>query len=120
MQVTAYQLVKGNFKELSAIVEKGMLPYIRRAPGFVDYGLVDAGPNSVVEVSIWETRRAAQKPIRAAANWISENIGDRIRLVKSYFGDLALSRSVHVRGLGEALREQAAVIETPKRRKHAA
>ena len=31
-----------------------------------------------------------------AASWIKENIGDRVRLVTSYVGDLALFRGVPV------------------------
>src|SRR4029078_4745961 len=107
MRVAAYDMGKGNFRELAGIAEEGILPLLRDAPGFVDYGLVDAGDNTVVEVSIWETRQDARKPTRAAAKWIKDHVADRIRLVRTHVGDLALSRSGHIRTLGDALRARA-------------
>jgi hypothetical protein len=83
-------MVKGTFPELTGIAEKGILPMLVKEPGFVDYGLVDAGHNKVVSISIWETPEAAQKSVTTAANWIQENVSDRVRLVTTYVGDLAL------------------------------
>ena len=83
-------IVKGTFPELTNTAEKGLLPMFTREPGFVNYGLVDAGNNKLVSISIWETREAAQKSATMAANWVKENVSDRINLVTSYVGDLAL------------------------------
>ena len=46
----------------------------------MNYGLVDAGNNKVVAISIWETREEAQKSAAMAATWVKENIADRVRL----------------------------------------
>jgi hypothetical protein len=89
-RITTYDMVKGTFPELTGIAEKGILPMLVKEPGFVDYGLVDAGHNKVVSISIWETPEAAQKSVTTAANWIKENVSDRVRLVTTYVGDLAL------------------------------
>jgi hypothetical protein len=89
-RITTYDMVKGTFPELTGIAEKGILPMLVKEPGFVDYGLVDAGHNKVVSISIWETPEAAQKSVTTAANWIQENVSDRVRLVTTYVGDLAL------------------------------
>ena len=62
----------------------------------MNYGLVDAGDNKVVSISIWETREEAQKSAAMAATWIKENVADRVRLVTTYVGDLALFRGVPV------------------------
>ena len=55
-----------------------------KEPGFVNYGLVDAGNHKVVALSIWETREEAQKSASVAATWIKENIADRVRLLTTY------------------------------------
>jgi hypothetical protein len=89
-RLATYDIVKGTFPELTAIAEKGILPVFAAEPGFVDYGLIDAGHNKVVSMSIWETRDEAQKAATTASTWVKDNIADRVRLVTSYVGDLAL------------------------------
>lgn len=89
-RLSTYDVLKGTFPELTGIVEKGMLPIFHKEPGFVDYGLVDAGHNKLIAISIWETREEAQKSVEVAAIWVKENIADRVRLVTTNVGDLAL------------------------------
>ena len=89
-RLSTYDITKGTFPELTGMVAKGILPMFTKEPGFVDYGLVDAGHNKVVAISIWETRDAAQNSVTTAASWIKDNIADRVRLVNTYVGDLAL------------------------------
>jgi heme-degrading monooxygenase HmoA len=89
-RLATYDVVKGTFPELTTIAEKGILPLFANEPGFVDYGLIDAGHNKVVSISIWNTREAAQKSAATAASWVKDNMPDRVRLVTSYVGDLAL------------------------------
>ena len=95
-RLSTYDLTKGNFDELTGIAEKGILPTFVKEPGFVNFGLVDAGNHKVVSISIWETREAAQKSANLAASWVMENIADRVRLVTTYIGDLALFRGLPV------------------------
>jgi hypothetical protein len=95
-RLSTYDLTKGDFNELTGIAERGILPTFVNEPGFVNYGLVNAGDHKVVSISIWETREAAQKSEGMAAHWIKENISDRVRLVTTYVGDLALFRGLPV------------------------
>lgn len=95
-RLSTYDLTKGNFDELTGIAEKGILPTFAKEPGFLNFGLVDAGNHKVVSISIWETREAAQKSANLAASWVMENIADRVRLVTTYIGDLALFRGLPV------------------------
>ena len=95
-RLATYDMVKGTFPELTGMAAKGILPILTREPGFVDYGLVDAGHNKVVSISIWETREAAQKSATTAATWIKDNVADRVRLVTSYVGDMSLFKGAHV------------------------
>ena len=89
-RVSTYDIVKGTFPELTGLVGKGMLPIFNKEPGFVDYGLVDAGNSKVVAISIWETLEEAQKSVATAASWIKENMADRVTLVTTAVGDMAL------------------------------
>ena len=89
-RLSTYTITNGTFPELTGIVEKGMLPIFEKTAGFVDYGLVDAGKNTVVAISIWETREAAQNSVSAAATWIKDNIANRVHLVNTQVGELAL------------------------------
>lgn len=96
MRLATYDVLKGTFPELTTITERGLLPLFEREPGYVDYGLVDIGHNKVVSISIWETREAAEKSATTAANWVNENMVDRVRLVNSQVGDLALMRGTPI------------------------
>ena len=89
-RLATYDIVKGTFPELTGIAQTGILPMFQKEPGFVDYGLVDAGNNKLVAISIWETREEAQKSVNTAATWVEKNLAGRIRLITSYVGDLAL------------------------------
>lgn len=95
-RLATYELVKGTFPELTDVAEKGILPLFAKEPGFVNYGLVDAGDHTVVSISIWETREQAQKSATMAATWVKENIADRVRLLTTQIGDLALFRGAPV------------------------
>ena len=95
-KLSTYDLTKGTFPELTGMAEKGILPLFAKEPGFVNYGLVDAGDHKVVAISIWETREQAQKSDHMATTWVRENIADRVQLVTTYIGELALFRGVPI------------------------
>jgi hypothetical protein len=95
-RLSTYDVTKGDFTELTGLAEKGILPKFVNEPGFVNFGLVDAGNHKVISISIWETREAAQKSAGMAATWVKDNIADRVKLVTTHIGDLALFRGVPV------------------------
>lgn len=95
-RLSTYDLTKGTFNELTGIVEKGLLPTFANEPGFVNFGLVDAGDHKVVSISIWETREQAQKSATMATTWVNANISDRVRPLTTQIGDLALFRGMPV------------------------
>jgi hypothetical protein len=95
-RLATYDIVKGTFPELTGIAEKGILPLFANEPGFVNYGLVDAGNHKVVSISIWETREESQKSAGMEATWVKDNIADRVRLLTTQIGDLALFHGVPV------------------------
>jgi hypothetical protein len=95
-RLSTYDLTKGTFDELTGIVEKGLLPTFVKEPGFVNYGLVDAGDHKVVSISIWQTREQAHKSATMATTWVKANVADRVRPLTTQIGDLALFRGMPV------------------------
>ncbi len=95
-RLSTYDVTKGTFDELTGLAENGILPMFVKEPGFVNFGLVDAGDHKVVSISIWETREEAQKSAGISATWVKANIADRVRLLTTQIGNLALFRGVPV------------------------
>jgi heme-degrading monooxygenase HmoA len=95
-RISTYDLTKGTFAELTGIVEQGLLPTFVKEPGFVNYGLVDAGDHKVLSISIWETREQAHKSATMATNWVKANVAERVRPLTTQIGDLALFRGMPV------------------------
>ena len=95
-RISTYDLTNGTFPELTGIAETGILPTFAKEPGFVNYGLVDAGNHKVLSISIWDTREQALKSADMAATWVRQTIADRVRLVTTHIGDLVLFRGVPV------------------------
>ena len=95
-RLSTYDLTKGTFDELTGIVEKGLLPTMAKEPGFVNFGLVDAGDRKVVAISIWQTREQAHTSATTATTWVSANVADRVRPLATQIGGLALFRGMPV------------------------
>ncbi|MFW6069353.1 MAG: hypothetical protein ACOC9E_07200 [Chloroflexota bacterium] len=51
---------------------------ISEVPGFVAYYLVDAGNGRGATISIFENEEAAAESNRRAADWIRENLTERV------------------------------------------
>jgi hypothetical protein len=95
-RISTYDLTKGTFAELTGIVEQGLLPTFAKEPGFVNYGLVDAGDHKVVSISIWETREQAHKSAAMATTWVKANVAERVRPLTTLIGNLALFHGMPV------------------------
>jgi hypothetical protein len=89
IRLAIYDITKGSFQELADLDKGGMLPRFSTEPGFIEYGVADIGSNKACSVTVWETREQAEKSVSLAANWVKENVSDRVRLITSYVGDLA-------------------------------
>jgi hypothetical protein len=54
----------------------GLGPALTSAPGFRGYYIVDAGNNTGLSVTLFDTRESAQKAHENALGWIRQNLGD--------------------------------------------
>jgi hypothetical protein len=89
VRVATYEIKKGSFQEIADVAEDGMLRTFRDQPGFIRYGLADLGDKRCLSLSLWETRKDADSSVPVAANWVRDNISDRVELQSSQIGDLA-------------------------------
>jgi hypothetical protein len=76
--------------DVSRIAQDGMLPIFHGQPGFVGYGLikVDQGQR-LVSMSFWETEAEADKAVPLAADFVSSQLAEYIRLEENHVGDLS-------------------------------
>jgi heme-degrading monooxygenase HmoA len=91
VRIAQYQVASGTFEEVGALVQApgGMLEVFHDAPGFIAYGLADAGDGTFVSLSLWETRAEAEAAVPTAAAWIRENVADRIKLTDNTVADFS-------------------------------
>ena len=97
LRIATYTIKTGSFEELADVAQKGMLRTFQEQPGFVKYGLADLGEQTCLSISLWETRREAESSVPVAANWVRENIADRVELRSNELGDLAFFEGVPAR-----------------------
>ena len=94
VRIATYEIKKGSFQELADVAQDGMLREFRNQPGFIRYGLADAGDKTCVSLSLWETREDADAATRISETWDREHIADRAELRTNQVGDLAFYECV--------------------------
>lgn len=94
VRVATYEIKKGTFQEIADEAHTGMLRTFREQPGFLRYGVADLGNNTLVSVSLWQTRKDAEASALIAATWDRENVADRVELRSTQIGDLAFYEGV--------------------------
>jgi len=74
-----YNLRQGSIEQLIPRIQAGFVPLIRRAPGFLSYGLATASNDRLITFSVFETREGADESARLAVGWVQENMAASIR-----------------------------------------
>ena len=94
-RVAFYRLRFGSFEQVIRLVEApgGLVEIFRGSPGFQSYELIEA-PAGLISVSHWESSAQAERATRAAAAWVAEHVGDRIKLQQSDIGEVVVSSSL--------------------------
>lgn len=87
--------VTGDIHELARKAEAGMLPIFQAQPGFKAYSLASS-EGEILSLSVWESADNAEAASAAAADWIAENIADRIELKEVRIGEILLSTTLGV------------------------
>lgn len=89
VRVATYEIKDGSFQDIADVARNGMLRKFQEQPGFIRYGLADLGDRKCLSLSLWETRENADASVVVAANWVRENISERVELRSNQTGDLA-------------------------------
>lgn len=72
--IRKYKTTPGAVDELTRRVEKGFVPIISAAPGFVGYYCLDSGNDTVASVSLFKDQAGAEESNRMAAVWVKDNL----------------------------------------------
>ncbi len=83
-----YRITKGSGQEIADLARQGMLPIFRTHGGFIGYSLLDVNETEIVSVSVWQSHQDAEEATALSADWVRENLADRIELERSSVGDV--------------------------------
>ena len=89
VRVATYEITQGTFDEVASRAKTGMLKKFETQPGFIRYGLADIGNKQCLSISLWGTHKDADAAVPVAAEWVRENLKDRVTLKSTDIGDLA-------------------------------
>ena len=89
VRIATYSINEGTFQQVADVARNGMLHTFQQQPGFIRYGLADAGDKTCVSISLWSSRSQADAATGVAATWVRENLADRVELKSNTVGDLA-------------------------------
>ena len=87
VRIAIYDLKKGTADEAADLAKNGMLPIFQAQPGFVRYGLAKLDDGTFASISVWATHDEAEAANKVAAEWVAENLADRIKLKNAHVGD---------------------------------
>jgi hypothetical protein len=55
-------------------VQTGLGPILSKAPGFVAYYVLDTGNNTVIAISLFESKEAAEKADELVSGWVMQHM----------------------------------------------
>jgi hypothetical protein len=95
IRIAIYELApKATFDHIRKVAQDAMLPVFARHPGFLRYGVANAG-REVISISLWETQAEATAANALAAEFVRENLADQATLKHNYVGDVAFFSEAH-------------------------
>jgi len=77
--IRRYNLHERPSDQIDQRVREGFVPLIARLPGFVSYNLVRSTDGTMVSISVFETREAAEQSTRLASDWAHDHVPSLVR-----------------------------------------
>ena len=77
--IRRYNTHEGSAEKIMQRVRDGFVPLISNLPGFVSYDVVRSPDGTLLSVSVFESREAADASNRLASDWVHENLASLIR-----------------------------------------
>lgn len=69
-----YQVKPGSMEEITQHINKGLLPILSQAPGFIEYYAVDLGNNAAITISVFETKAGTDESTRLATDYVKQHL----------------------------------------------
>jgi heme-degrading monooxygenase HmoA len=91
MRIAVYTVTSGTPQEVADRAQAGLLPIFQQQAGFIAYEGVGVGTDTIISLSTWQSADQADAATRQAADWVRQNIADRIQLRNNYVGDVLFS-----------------------------
>lgn len=85
----------GDAREIARTAHEGMLPIFQEQSGFRSYALAEMG-DVVMSMSVWDSADDAQAANSLAADWIADNLSDKLQLQDVKTGELLMSTTLDV------------------------
>src|SRR5687767_14268645 len=77
--IRRYNTHEGAAEKIMQRVREGFVPLIGKLPGFVSYDVIRSADGTLLSVSVFATREAADASNRLASDWVHENLASLIR-----------------------------------------
>ena len=96
--IRRYNAVPNAGSTIAARVNEELIPALREIPGFVSYELIDGGDGTLVSVSVFDDRAAADESTRRATAWVRERLAHLIRTAPTISAGEVVAHSVAMAG----------------------
>jgi len=89
LRIATYDVTKGTATDIceAVLAPGGMRDIFAGQPGFQAYSVVEVDPVTIISISVWETHDEAEGAVRAAAEWVAQNLDGRIHRTSNQVGD---------------------------------
>jgi len=85
-RVVIYKLKRGTTNAVLQRAQTGLLPIFLRQPGYRAYHIVRAPDDTVISYSTWDSEAHCRDAIKAAKEWVDENIAPQVESAVLYLG----------------------------------
>ena len=89
LRIALYDMKSGTAEEALDIARDRVIPLFEQQPGFVRYEVGSLDQGGIVSFSIWETEDEAVHAEEIAAEFVKENLADRVQLREEHTGNIA-------------------------------
>jgi heme-degrading monooxygenase HmoA len=89
LRIALYDMTSGTADEAIEIARDRVIPLFEQQPGFVRYEVGSLDTGGIVSFSIWETEAEAVHAEEIAAEFVKENLAERMKLREEHTGSMA-------------------------------
>jgi heme-degrading monooxygenase HmoA len=91
--IRKYQGKQGTINDVAQQVQHEFVPLLSSQPGFVSYTAIHTGNDSVVSVSVFQDKAAAEAANKVAAAWVKEHIATHVGSPDVSWGEVVATNS---------------------------